>query len=155
MSNHRRQFIESLAALAALPLLGQAQEKIEPVRLRGRIVSLTEALKENQIPFFEDARSLMYCLKTADGKLYPILPSDTAAAIYDDERFRKRELQITARKFTEAGFLEVMKIQGIKWGRVFDLYFYCIICNIRSHKGGPCECCQDPFEFVEEPSKEQ
>jgi hypothetical protein len=101
----------------------------------------------------EPQRAVIYCLKTTEGKFYPFLPSDQAAAIYDDERFRQRELQVTARTFAEFPFIEIIKLQSVKWGRVFDLYYFCEVCNITTHKPGPCECCQDPVVFTEEPVK--
>ena len=154
MQDSRRKFIEAMLAAPALPLLAQAQEspvQFKPVVLRGRIVNLAEVL-QTQVKL-EAERGTIYCLKTAEGKLHPILPTDTAAAIYDDERFRQRELQVTARTFPEIPFLEVIRLQSIKWGRVFDLYYFCNVCNIVTHKPGPCECCQDPVVFTEEPVK--
>jgi hypothetical protein len=155
MQDSRRKFIEALLAAPTLPFLAQAQEQsveFKPVVLRGRIVNLADAL-QSQVKL-EAERGTIYCLKTAEGKLHPILPTDLAAAIYDDERFRQRELQVTARAFPELSFLEVIKLQSVKWGRVFDLTYYCRVCEIRTHKGGACACCQDPLEFSEEPAKE-
>lgn len=152
MQKPRRKFLEALLAVPALPYLAQAQTTpFKPTVLRGRIVNLAEAL-QSQVKL-EGERGTIYCLKTAEGKLYPILPTDLAAAIYDDERFRQRELQITARTFPDVPFLEVIKLQSVKWGRVFDLYYFCNVCNIVTHKPGPCECCQDPVVFTEEPVK--
>ena len=155
MQDSRRKFIETLLVAPALPLLAHAQDQsapFKPVVLRGRIVNLAEALQP-QVKL-EAGRGTIYCLKTSDGKLHPILPTDLATAIYDDERFRQRELQITARTFPELSFLEVIKLQSVKWGRVFELTYYCRVCEIRTHKGGPCACCQDPLEFTEEPVKD-
>ncbi|MBS1812792.1 MAG: hypothetical protein JST84_31790 [Acidobacteria bacterium] len=151
MQDARRQFLEALLATPALPLLAQAQDQFKPVVVRGRIVNLTDVMQAQAK--LEPEHGTIYCLKTAEGKLYPILPTDLAAAIYDDERFRQRELQITGRTFPEIPFLEVIKLQSVKWGRVFDMTFYCRVCEIRTHKGGPCACCQDPLEFSEEPVK--
>ena len=154
MQDARRHFLEALLVAPALPTLVAAQEQAEPFKpvvLRGRIVNLAEIMQAQAK--LEPERGTIYCLKTTAGKLFPILPTDLAAAIYEDERFRQRELQITGRTFVEVPFLEVIKLQSIKWGRVFDMTFYCRVCEIRTHKGGPCPCCQDPLEFSEEPVK--
>lgn len=151
----RRQFIEAMLALPALPLLAQAGDKITPVILRGRVVSLAaEFALRHQITLETAQRGVIYCLKTADSKLYPFLPTDTSAAIYDDERFRQRELQVTARAFPDFQLIEVIKLQSVKWGRVFDLFYFCVVCNISAHKPGPCECCQDPMVLHEEPARD-
>ncbi len=155
MHKGRRKLIEALLLTPALPLLAQAQTpaaEFKPTVLRGRIVNLAEAVQAQAK--LEAERGTIYCLKTAEGKLHPILPTDTAAAIYDDERFRQRELQITGRTFAEIPFLEVIKLQSVKWGRVYNLFYFCQVCNITTHKPGPCECCQDPVVFTEELVKE-
>lgn len=158
MLDNRRQFLEAIAALPAFALLVNAQEaepQFKPVVLRGRAVNLAEVMQQKYQATLEPERAVLYCLKTADGKFYPFLPTDLAAAIYDDERFRQRELQVTARTFHDFPFIEIIKLQSVKWGRVFDLYYFCNVCNIQIHKPGPCECCQDPVVFTEEPVKEQ
>lgn len=157
MDDTRRQFVEALLALPTLSFGTQAQDSqspFKPVVLRGRVVNLAEVMQQQYQATLLPERAVLYCLKTADNKFYPFLPTDMAAAIYDDERFRQRELQVTARSFTDFPFIEVIKLQSIKWGRVFDLYYFCNVCNISTHKPGPCECCQDPVVFTEEPVKE-
>ena len=122
--------------------------------LRGRVVCLTEELeKRYQILPECQTRGHLYSLKTTDGKFYPFLPTDTAAAIWMDERFRTRELQVTARIFPESAFLEVIKLQSWRDGKLYDLYYYCDVCAISTHKPGPCECCQDPVQFRETPAE--
>lgn len=156
MQDTRRQFLETLLALPAIPLLAQAQEAeppFKPVVLRGRVVNLADAMQAKYQTTIDPQRAVIYCLKTADGKYHPFLPTDLSAAIYDDERFRQRELQVTARTFADFPFIEIIKLQSVKWGRVFDLYYFCEVCNIVTHKPGPCECCQDPVVFTEAPVK--
>jgi hypothetical protein len=94
-------------------------------------------------------RGHVYSLKTSEGKLYPFLPTDSAAAVYLDERYRERELHVTARVFPQGNFIEVIKFQSWRNGQVHNLGYYCEVCNIWTHKPGPCECCQLPVEFRE------
>lgn len=153
MDNSRRQFVEALVALPAFSNFASAQEtetQFKPIVLRGRVVNLANVMAEKYQATLMPERAVLYCLKTAEGKFHPFLPTDLAAAIYDDERFRQRELQVTARTFTDFPFIEVIKLQSVKWGRVYDLYYFCNVCNISTHKPGPCECCQDPVVFTEE-----
>lgn len=168
MRRTRRQFVEGmLLATSGMPLLAaqsaSAQEsaaasqnrleKAQRVVLRGRVVCFTEefARLHGIKPECEEAR-IVQGFKTSTGQLYSILPTDPAAAVYDDQRFRERELQITARLFAATTWLEVIKIQSVRAGRLYDLYYFCDVCNIRTHKPGPCECCQDPVVFQEDPA---
>ncbi len=163
MKSDRRSFITaSLLAVGALRLPAVAQDKTKPpaeariTSLHGRVVCLTEELQKlyQVLPDCE-ARGHAYSLKTADGKLHPFLPTDSAAAVWMDERYRQRELQVTARLFPQTDFIEVVKLQSRRDGKLHDLYYYCDICAITAHKPGPCECCQEPVEFRETPAQDQ
>jgi len=160
MKPGRRQFIaSSLFTAGALSFPASAQDKLKPsgeartLSLRGRVVCLTEELQKiYQITPDCETRGHVYTLKTAEGAFYPFLPVDTAAAIWMDERFRQRDLQVTARIFPAADFIEVIKLQSWRNGKLHDLYYFCEVCNIRTQKPGPCECCQKPVEFRETPA---
>src|SRR5215813_1483304 len=160
MKSDRRQFIAtSLLTTGALSFPELAQDRPKPsggaqtVSLRGRVICLTEELqKPYQITPDCETRGHVYALKTAEGKFYPFLPVDTAAAIWMDERFRQRDLQVTARIFPTADFIEVIKLQSWRNGKLHDLYYFCDVCNIKAHKPGPCECCRKPVEFRETPA---
>ena len=162
MKLDRRRFIAtSLVAAGASSLPAPAQDKTKPsdeaqiLSLRGRVICLTEELqKPYQVAPDCEARGHLYTLKTGAGKVYPFLPVDTAAAIWMDERFRQRDLQVTARIFPAANFIEVIKLQSRRDGKLYDLYYFCDVCYISSHKPGPCECCQDPVQFRETPAED-
>ena len=126
------------------------------VSLRGRAVCLTEELDKlyNVLPDCGN-RGHVYSLKTADGKLYPFLPTDTSAAAWMDKRYRQRDLQVTARLFLQTNFIEVIKFQSWKDGKLHDLYYYCDVCAITAFKPGACECCQEPVEFRETPAEDR
>jgi hypothetical protein len=162
MKPGRRQFIAaSLLAAGAFPFPASAQDRTKPsgeaktVSLRGKVVCLTEELEKlYQIAPDCNTRGHVYTLKTAEGKFYPFLPVDTAAAIWMDERFRQRDLQVTARIFPGTDFIEVIKLQSWRNGKLHDLYYFCDICYITAYKPGPCECCQEPVEFRETPAED-
>lgn len=160
MKPNRRRFIaSSLLTAGALSFPSLAQDRTKPsseaqtVSLRGKVVCLTEDLQKlyQIIPDCE-TRGHVYGLKTAGGEFHPFLPTDTAAAIWMDERFRRRELQVTARIFPATDFIEVIKLQSWRDGKLHDLYYFCDICYISAHKPGTCECCQEPVEFREPPA---
>ena len=150
----RRQFVSIAPFALSAATLANAQSAdtntTRDVKVRGRIVCLTEELqRQYQVQPDCDARGHVYTLKTADGKLYPILPTDSAAAVWLDQRYRERELQITARLFPQTSYLEVIRYQSWRDGKLHDLDYYCAVCNITEHKPMPCVCCQDPVEFRE------
>lgn len=163
MKFERRKFLSaSLLAASGLSIVpaasGAAAETGEAseapiVTLRGRVACLTEELEKNfsVLPNC-DKQGHLYVLKTTDGSFYPFLPVDTAAAIWMDERYRSRELQIGARLFPANKFIEVIRLQSWLNGKLHDLYYYCDICAITTHKPGACECCQEPVEFRETPA---
>lgn len=157
--DRRKFFTASLLSTAGLALTARAQDgpnqpgEAKIVALRGRVVCLTEELqKPYQIEPDCETRGHVYTLKTGKGALYPFLPVDTSAAVWMDERYRERELQVTARLFPQTNFIEVIKLQSWLEGKLHDLYYYCEVCAITTHKPGPCECCQDPVEFRETPA---
>jgi len=150
----------ALLLIIAMPLAAMAQEKAtvaeesKPVILHGHVVCITEELQRlYQVTPDCERRGHVYGLKTTDGKLYPFLPTDTAAAIFSDQRVRERELRVTARLFPQAPFIEVIKLQSLREGKLYDLYYYCEVCNITTHKPGHCVCCQQEVEFRETPAE--
>ncbi|MGA1369437.1 MAG: hypothetical protein ACO394_13055, partial [Blastocatellia bacterium] len=117
MSTDRRQFLTGTLLAAGggiLPHLPLDLDLATPqtVTLRGQILCLTEEL-EAQFQVVPDCqtRGHLYALRTADRLTYPLLPTDSAAAVWLDSRFRTRELQIIGRLFPSLPFLEVIKFQ--------------------------------------------
>jgi len=125
---------------------GEARTEV----LRGRIICLTEDYKQRfQVRADCGNRGHVWVLKSPEGKINAILPTDSAAAIILDEKVRSRDLQITARVFPESSFAEVIQLQAVHDGTLYNLFYFCEVCNIRTHKPGPCDCCQKPVEFRE------
>ncbi len=101
--------------------------------------------------------SLFYC-KTSrfgfvdkDSKLYRFSEADTQAAIFTDARVRQRELQITA-QLHGVNQLEIIKVQSVRDGKLYDIYYFCELCNIRAYAPGLCPCCRNELQFRESPS---
>jgi hypothetical protein len=125
----------------------------QTVELRGRVVRLASpppGLLPGSADF--DHGGVAYALEAADGTRHAFLPTDTAAAVYQDWRVQARELQVTARLFPATSFIEVIKLQSLRAGRLYDLYYFCDVCNVTTHKPGPCQCCQEPVELREAPA---
>jgi rubrerythrin len=72
-------------------------------------------------------------------------------AMFTDMRVRQRDLQITAR-LRAGDQLELIKVQSVKEGKLYDLFYFCEVCNIRAYAPGPCPCCRNEMEFRETPN---
>ncbi|MEY3283767.1 MAG: hypothetical protein RIR86_1780 [Acidobacteriota bacterium] len=155
MRSERRQFIVGALALASPLPLTPVSAGPKTVAVRGNIICLTEELARlyEVIPDCDD-RGHLYAVRTAAGETYPLLPVDAAAAVWMDERYRQRELNVVARIFPQGPHLEVIKYQSFKDGQLHDLDYFCDVCMISTHKPGPCECCQDPVVFRERPASQ-
>jgi hypothetical protein len=94
-----------------------------------------------------------YVLEASDGKTYAFAPSDPMIGMFADTRVRERDLQITA-SLSAANQLEVLRVQSIRKGKLYDLYYFCNICNITAYSPGPCPCCRRDLEFKEVPATE-
>lgn len=155
MRSERRQFIVGALALASPLPFSPASAGPRTIAVRGKIICLTEELARlyEVIPDCDD-RGHLYAVRTAAGETYPLLPVDAAAAVWMDERYRQRELNVVARIFPQGPHLEVIKYQSFKDGQLHDLDYFCDVCMISTHKPGPCECCQDPVVFRERPASQ-
>ncbi len=124
------------------------------VVLRGRAFCVDS--KGRQLDAAEkcDSENSRFSFKTSSGKAYSFLPSDLSTAIFTDSRVRARDLQLTANLYPE-GQLEIIKVQSVKEGKLYDLYYFCEVCNITAYAPGPCTCCREEMEFRETPARDQ
>ncbi|MCI0490387.1 MAG: hypothetical protein L0229_27655 [Blastocatellia bacterium] len=156
MMRFRFSLFEALSILVLLSSVAVARpavsiQQTDRVVVRGRVVCLNEQGK----PLTGDCPDLpsAFGLKSNDGKLYRFLTEDTATAIFTDARVRARELQITAVTRSQDR-LEIIKIQSVKEGKLYDLYYFCEVCNIITYEPGLCMCCREETEFRETPVPE-
>lgn len=137
--------------LTALPIPGQGNDLVV---VRGHAVCLNSLGRASG----RDDESFLGCseanhhfgFETKSGKLYKFLPSDPMTPIFTDSRVRQRELQISAR--LHAGDqLEIIKVQSIKEGKLYDVFYFCDVCNITAFVPGLCPCCRAELDFRETP----
>ena len=119
--------------------------------VRGRVVCLDPRGREDAVAC--SGATTNFGLVSADGKRYKFLPSDSSTAMFGDSRVRQRELQITA-KLLPDDKLEIVTVQSIRDGKLYDIYYYCELCNITAYAPGPCVCCRQELEFRETPPKD-
>lgn len=121
------------------------------VVLRGHIVCLDGAGKPRDGLFGCSGPNVRYALTDTDGKRHDFSAIDASTAIFSDLRVRQRELQVTA-KTTDKLQLEIIRVQSLREGKLYDLYYFCEICNIRAYAPGLCPCCRNEMEFFETPA---
>ena len=122
------------------------------VIIRGRVVCLDASGHRPRDP--SDCRDSRYgfSLIGADGRFYNFLQEDSSAAIFTDPRVRQRELQITALALPD-NRLEIIQVRSVREGKLYDIFYFCEVCNITAYAPGPCTCCQQDFEFRETPAE--
>jgi rubrerythrin len=147
-----------LSVLLSLSLyqISAAQEnkKASPpqVVLQGRVACLDESGHRLDAEKNGNQANPAYELLTRDGKRYKFSPDDLMVPIFTESRVRKMELQITA-LLHENDLLELIKVLAIKEGKLYDIYYFCDLCNITAYGPGPCPCCFEPLVFIEKPAK--
>jgi hypothetical protein len=145
------------AALAAAMPEGAQQAatgKASPVVLRGHIVCLDAAGKRPDAAAACDGPNHRYALLTSDGQLRTFSADDTSTAMFADARVRRRELQVTAQT-DDKNQLEIVRVQSVRDGKLYDIYYFCELCNIRAYAPGLCPCCRNEMEFRETPAADQ
>jgi hypothetical protein len=133
-----------------------AQEKKEAasrqVVLSGRVTRLDESGHRLGAEHDGNLASRNYELLASDGKRYKFSADDLIVPIFTESRVRQMELQITA-LLHENELLELIKVLAVKEGKLYDIYYFCDLCNITAYGPGPCSCCFQPLVFIEKPAK--
>lgn len=140
-----------LSLLAAEPCSSNLQDDSYTLSvIRGRAVCLNAAGREVESIFGCSETGTRFGFASKEGKLYTFTPTDTMTAVFTDVRVRQRDLQLTAR--LHAGDqLEIIKVQSVKEGRVYDIFYFCEVCSITAYTPGLCPCCRKELEFRERP----
>ncbi len=141
-----------LALLFASPALAQDAARPTDLTIEGSIVCVDD--QESVLPSADSCSGAhRYALRTDQGKLYFFMEQDPRAEIFRDARVRARRLRIVG--WAKPGNrIEIIKLQSVRGGKLYDLYYYCETCNITTLVGGICPCCQAELEFRETPAKQ-
>ncbi|MCI0361442.1 MAG: hypothetical protein L0211_23415 [Planctomycetaceae bacterium] len=136
-----------IAAVIALAFSHQARAADPlPFKLetyRGHVVFLNDALaKRYGITTVPEAADRSLALQTADGALVPIVEDVRGRAFRVDERLRKPEVEILARKFQGVPAVQVIRLFEVTKDGKLELDYWCDICAISMVELKPCECCQ-------------
>jgi hypothetical protein len=120
---------------------------------RGKVVSLTERLKQHGIRVDPEA-SLQLGLEADDGKVYPLVHDGGSLMFYRDAKLLGRPLQVQGRLIPNTGLLQLTQVFSLKDGKPHEVFYWCDVCAIKRfslEKTGVCECCGGKMELREVP----
>ncbi|HUG44369.1 MAG TPA: hypothetical protein VMN76_09030 [Acidobacteriota bacterium] len=114
---------------------------------------------QGRVECADDSRSQIECgpnpvrfvFLSDDGTRYRFVDSDPKTAMFHDPRVRERKLFVTA-WLRDENRIEIVKVHSIREGKLYDIHYFCEVCNITAYGGGPCWCCQKEFELREIPA---
>jgi len=132
----------------------QGSSSIPLREYRGRIVCLSEEMQRRFGANVPQKHVHDYGLKAEDGHYYSLLHTSSAEALLTDTNLHSRTLVIKGRLFPETQLLEVVgNLHSLKDCKLYELYYYCDVCAIKTSVPGPCMCCREPVVLREEPVK--
>ena len=120
-------------------LSGPAPNAASVLELRGKIVKLGSGT--NSVAF-----------KTESGVVYPLARNQKSEALFTDTNLSTKTLIVRGRLQPKTNLLEITaNLYSLHDGKRFEIYYYCDICAIKTSEPGPCMCCREPVQLVEEP----
>jgi hypothetical protein len=125
----------------------------QEMELRGTVVCLPEEMHRVHHTDLPTNHAHIYGFRTTNGVYYTLLRTKLSEALFADQRLREKELLLTGNVLPKSQIFDVTEMKSIRKGVVWDLYYYCDICAIKTIAPGPCVCCQAPVELVEKPSE--
>jgi hypothetical protein len=137
----------SFSSAVAVPKTQLADDPTRVV-VRGRVVCLNEAGSRFTSGPNCSQRPQRFGFVAGDGKFYLFMPTDSATGMFVDPRVRRQELQVTARLHPN-NQLEIIAVRSVRDDGLYEIFYFCEVCNITAYAPGPCECCRDEMEFKE------
>ncbi|HEY6328824.1 MAG TPA: hypothetical protein VI756_05770 [Blastocatellia bacterium] len=141
---------------SSVPQESRSNESAKPLAnhtvLQGR-VSCLDAKGQPIAGDKECSEPFRLVLHSQDGQTHSFVSNDALAPMLADSRVRERLLRVTAVRHAD-GQLETLTVQSIKDGKVYDIYYFCQVCNITTYTPGLCPCCRQELEFKEAPAAE-
>jgi len=123
----------------------------QEMELRGRVICLPEEMHRVHGTDLPTNHDHIYGFKSTNTVYYTLLRTKLSEALFADERLREKELLLTGNVLSKSQIFDVTKIKSVRNGVIYDLYYYCDICAVKTVAPGPCVCCQAPVELVEKP----
>jgi hypothetical protein len=147
-----------LAVTAASSAAGQpvARERTpaaappRQVELRGRVVCLAEEMHRLHQADLPTDHAHLWGFRATDGQHYTLLRTKLSEGLFVDDALRRKELILKGRLFPDSSVFEMTTVRSVKDGVVYDVFYWCDICAIKTLKPGECMCCQAPVVLKEQ-----
>lgn len=121
------------------------------VELRGQVVCLSEEMQRLHGASVPEKHQHDYGLKAEGGLFYSLTRTTLSEGLLTDTNLHGRTLILKGRVFPKTQIFEVTgNIHAVKNGKLFELFYYCDVCSIKSSAPGACMCCREPVHLVEE-----
>jgi hypothetical protein len=136
------------------PLRGTADKEEKTIQLDGKVVPLAGVLEKFGSKLDAEAAPHWLALVTDKGKVYPLIKDDGSRLFFADPHLQNRSMRVTGRLFQDTHLLQVLSVNSVKDGQLFEIYYWCDICSIRRNELlKKCDCCGGPMELREVPVK--
>lgn len=90
-------------------------------------------------------------LKADDGVSYPLVEDTASGMLFLDSRLRNRPVRLTALGVPDTKKLQVVRVQTVKGDKLYDVDYWCEVCQISLDQPGQCFCCGEEVELRERP----
>lgn len=142
--------LAAASAAAAVPVSGEAGEDV--VRLRGTLVPAEKAAPAPDHDRSEHD-SDAFAFESPDGERFRVTVEGDHWHILNDPQLAERLWELEGRWLAD-GLFAARKIFTVKDGDLYEVTYYCEICNIVSYRPGRCMCCQQDVELREIPAEQ-
>jgi hypothetical protein len=150
----------SLAVIAlfvggnCLAAVDKSTNNVRAVELEGRVVCLSEEMKRGYGVNVPDKHTHDYGFKSSSGEYFSLVRTLSSEAMLTDTHLHSKLLIVKGRVFPNSHLLEVTgNLHEKRDGKLYEIFYYCDICAIKSSVPGPCMCCREPVYLKEEPVK--
>lgn len=116
--------------------------RAEDVTLTGRVVELTEALRDAGIKADPAPIARQVALVGDDGSITPILSDEASRALFKDDRLRGRKAEVRGRKYRGLPYVQILTYKLEDQGALKTPEYFCDICTISAREPQACPCCQ-------------
>jgi len=115
------------------------------IRVQGRILCLDDSGNVTDCSDFSNLFAIL-----SDEQTYLFRADDSKAGIFRDSRVRERYIEVRG-WLIDRNYLEIIQVFSVKENQLYEIQYFCSVCNIKAFVGGVCWCCQEDFEFREVP----
>jgi hypothetical protein len=152
----RRIQILSILAVIAIPFLlatfADSAPEQPPQEFSGKVMPLSDSLEKLGAKLDRDAAPYWLALVTDENKIYPLIKDSGSRMFFKDKQLLNRPMRLTGRLVGDAKLLQVLSVRSVVNGKLLEPYYWCDLCKIKRFEPGPCDCCNAPLEFREEPA---